>query len=260
MRDRVYTGSIPLVRAPGDEPAARPLPADPPGGIAKPLLLLADSQPLFWAHRGELFLERLRERIESEHPRAAYLGASNGDDPDYYALFVGAMSGVGITRCRHVPAAPTEDDLRFLEEADLVLLSGGDVARGWKAFVETGVRDLLLRRYFEGAVLVGVSAGAVQLGLVGWPADEPTREAAFPTLGLVPYVVAAHDEEDDWQALRGYLAAREGAVRGLGIPRGGGLLYHPDHTAEPVRHPACELVFRDGRVTASYLFPPADRV
>ena len=136
----------------------------------QPIFLLADSQLLFWRdEQGRRFLDRARELIvaaETEKtPKAAYLGASNGDAPEFYDLFVGAMAEIGIRDCRHVPSDPTAEDLAFLDEADLVLLAGGDVRQGWEIFQKTGLKDRIVQRYYAGAVLVGVSAGAVQLGL-----------------------------------------------------------------------------------------------
>ena len=47
----------------------------------KPIFLLADSQLLFWKENENLFLKTIREHIDNENPKAAYIGASNGDNP-----------------------------------------------------------------------------------------------------------------------------------------------------------------------------------
>jgi len=246
---RIYTGEMPLVGA-GGAPAA-------PDGTVQPLFLVADSQLLFRATGGGSFMERVRGRIGAEHPRAAYLGASNGDSPDFFALFTSAMEGVGITRCRMIPAAATTADLAFLDDAHLVFLAGGDTHAGWRAFEATGVRDALVRRYLAGSVLLGLSAGAAQLGLVGRREGNTDPLATFPTLGLVPCAVDVHDEASGWRALRALVAARRGGISGLGIPRGGGAIYHPDHTVEAVRHPVWEVAWRDGALGMSQRFPAA---
>ena len=67
----------------------------------KPIFLLADSQLLFWREEGgEPFLARARKLMEQDAPervfKAAYLGASNGDAPEFYDLFVAAMGEIGI--------------------------------------------------------------------------------------------------------------------------------------------------------------------
>lgn len=226
--------------------------------VLQPIYLFADSQMLFWRESGMLFLDTLRLRIPRTTPRAAYVGASNGDNPDFYAIFTAAMDGIGITRCRMIPSAPTPEDLSFLDDADLILLAGGDVRRGWDAFSANGLRERVVRRFREGAVLVGVSAGAVQLGLLGWPEDDLSPDALFGTFGLVPFVIGAHDEANDWAELRQVVGLRGGSMQGIGIPRGGGAVYYPGMQLEAVRHPLYELTSREDGVVCSVILPPED--
>ncbi len=221
---------------------------------AAPLFLLADSQLLFWGDEDGHFIERIAAFTGPGAPRAAYLGASNGDDPDFYGLFVAAMEGVGPAECRMIPARPSEEDRDFLERADVVLLAGGDVERGWRAFEASGVRDAVVRRYSAGAVLIGVSAGAVQLGTEGWPEGDP--RAAFATWGLAPFVVDAHAEDEEWAALHAVVRARGEGARGMGISRGGGLVYHPDGSVEAVRHPVVEVSVSGDALVESLILPP----
>jgi cyanophycinase len=222
----------------------------------KPIFLLADSQLLFWRdEEGHRFLDRAHQMIVEEDPgkdpAAAYLGASNGDAPEFYDLFVSAMAEIGIRQCRHIQSQPTADDFEALELADLILLAGGDVQRGWEVFSKTGLKDKIAARYYAGAVLVGVSAGAVQLGLKGW--DESGSEL-FDTLSLVPFVVDAHDEPSWTRLFRAVPKAGE-LARGLGIPTGGGALYHPDYSVEPVRHPLTEVELAESGPRQALLFP-----
>src|SRR5258708_4468494 len=131
----------------------------------KPLYLLADSQLLCVKEGERLFTERMREDLDSTEPKAAYLGASNGDEPQFYSIFEPAMEPIGVSQRRMIPARPSNEDLAFLQSADLVLLAGGNVEQGWRAFEQNGVKDLISRRRYDSVVLVGISAGAVQLGL-----------------------------------------------------------------------------------------------
>lgn len=221
----------------------------------KPIFLLADSQLLFWREEsGEPFLARARRLLEAdggERPfKAAYLGASNGDAPEFYQLFEAAMGEIGIRDCRLIPSNPTPEDRSFLHQADLVLLAGGDVERGWDVFELTGLRDAVTQRYYGGSLLVGVSAGAVQLGLKGWNADEKI----FDTFRLVPFVIDVHDEPS-WVRLSQIVPRAGEHARGYGIPTGGGALYHPDHSVEPVRHPLVEMSLTDEGVRQSLLLP-----
>jgi hypothetical protein len=223
----------------------------------KPIFLLADSQLLFWREEGELFLGRARGLLDADEERAgralraAYLGASNGDAPEFFQLFVSAMAQIGVADCRHVPAQPAAEDLDFLAGADLILLAGGEVRRGWDAWKAAGLDQKLVERYYGGALLLGVSAGAVQLGLKGW--DE-TGDRMSDMLRLVPFVVDVHDEPGWGRLLQAVPRAGEHA-RGIGIPSGGGALYHPDYSVEPVRHPLVEVSQTESGSQQALLLP-----
>jgi hypothetical protein len=229
-------------------------------GALRPIYCLADSQLLFW-HRedGTSWLASVVESDRSVRGRgangaplrAAYVGASNGDEPAFYSIFAGAMEGIGVTEHRMIRSSFDAEDRAWLGSSDLVLLAGGDPVRGWRIFEQSGMREVITGRYFEGATLLGISAGAVQLGWAAGPADaEPTL-----TFRLVPAILSAHDEENDWRELRRLLSASGLSVRGLGIPTGGGLIHHPDGVIEPVRHPVHELVREGDTVRHSLLFP-----
>jgi hypothetical protein len=197
------------------------------------IFLLADSQLLFWRENGQLLLERVVKARTRDRLKAAYVGASNGDNPDFYAIFVAAMEGVGVFDCSMIPSAVSEADLAFLNDADIILLAGGDVEIGWQTFLTNGLDKHIVRRYFEGATLIGISAGAVQLGL-GY-------------LKLVPFIIGAHEESTNWKTTRELLRLSGSNTRAIGLPTGGGALYHPDHTVEPLRHPLKEITWMPTR-------------
>jgi cyanophycinase-like exopeptidase len=146
------------------------------------------------------------------------------------------------------------DDRAFLERALLIVLAGGDVRLGWNTFEKTGMKDVIRVRYAGGAVLVGISAGAVQLGRYG--IVEPPESAAtelLDVLKLVPLVIDVHDERAEWARLSRAIHSLEGAATGLGIPSGGGVIVHADATIEPLRRPAHEFRFEGTRVVHSLL-------
>lgn len=226
--------------------------------MIKPIFLLADSQLLFWQDEGGSVLGRARQLMEEEEPgkeiRAAYIGASNGDAPEFYDLFVAAMEAVEIRNTRHIPSEPMDDEKEFLDQADLILLAGGDVWRGWEVFERNGWQQKLTERYYAGALLLGVSAGAVQLGLKGWH-EEEGKSGTFDTLRLVPFVIDAHDEPG-WAKLLQVVPKAGEHARGFGIPTGGGAVYHPDYSVEPIRHPLTEVsLSEEGAVRQALLFP-----
>lgn len=221
--------------------------------MIKPLYLLADSQLLFWKDENRLFTERIREQLDASNPRAAYLGASNGDNPEFYSLFQAAMELIYVESSRMIPSTPSAEDRTFLASADLVLLAGGDVELGWKSFQETGIKDMLVQRRYEGAVLVGVSAGAVQLGLGALLETSTMKKLSL--FQFAPFYVDAHDAGSEWWNLKALVNLAGDGARGIGIPAGGGMIYSPDGTLEPIRKGLPEFSREGGRILEKLLLP-----
>jgi hypothetical protein len=222
----------------------------------EPLYLFADSQLLFLKIRGKLVLETVRERLGYDDPPAAYIGASNGDLPEFYSIFEGAMDAAGFRERRMIHASFDPRDREFLDRARLILLAGGDVQRGWSTLEKTGMKERILARYAQGAVLVGISAGAIQLGSRAVVENgEPSALELFDTFNLVPAIIDAHDESREWTRLSNTVRMLEGSSIGLGIPTGGGLVFHSDGTIEPLRHPVHEFSCASTGVEHSLLFP-----
>jgi peptidase E len=221
--------------------------------LITPLYLLADSQLLFSRAGGNSFTSRIRANLPSNAPKAAYIGASNHDRAEFYGLFVAAMESMGVSNCRMVPSQLTDEDKLFLEQSDLILLAGGEVEHGWQVFERNGLKDLILRRRYDGSTLIGISAGAVQLGL-GALTDAP-QPKKFSLFGLAPFYVGAHEEDDEWWNLRALVNLSQVGVRGIGIPMGGGAIYSLDGTLEPIRRPLTEFLKEDDRVVERMLIP-----
>ncbi len=224
----------------------------------KPVLLCADSQLLFWQADGVPFLNALRELVEKADPTAAYVGASNDDKSEFYSIFQAAMENAGITKCRMIPSEVSAEDEAFLREADIILLAGGDPLKGWRTFEKNGLRELIAERYLDGVVLIGVSAGAAQLGLYVWSEDESQGGEPTSAFGFVPFVIGAHEEKDGWRRLRSALRRAQTGFTAIGIPAGGGAIYHHDHSVEPVRKALEEFSLVDGQVKVSLLYPRGD--
>ncbi len=203
----------------------------------KPIFLLADSQLLFLRENGRLLIERLVKDRTRDQLKAAYVGASNGDDPAFYEIFISAMQGMGVFDCRMIPSAVSDADMAFLNDADIVLLAGGDVELGWRVFLSNGLSEHIVRKYYEGASLIGISAGAVQLGLCGLAADG----SLIDTFKLVPFVIGAHEESDNWKTMTELLRLSGPGKTAIGLPAGGGAIYHEDQTLEPLRRPLVKL-------------------
>jgi len=221
--------------------------------VIKPLYLLADSQLLFVKNGGDSVAERIRADLDSAKPSAAYIGASNGDQPEFYSLFVAAMESMEISDCRLIPSQPSREDILFLENAGLIVLSGGDVERGWQVFEQNGLKELLPRKRFDGAVLMGVSAGAVQLGL--GCLSNSAQPKQLDMFRFAPFYVGAHDEGNDWFDLRALVNLSRSDTRAIGLPAGGGAVYYADGTLEPLRKPLIEIVKEDAKITENLMAP-----
>jgi len=221
-----------------------------------PIYLFADSQLLFWNCNGALFLQSVRQHLSGPAPTAAYIGASNGDAPEAYAIFVEAMRGIGIQDFQMIHSAFPAEDEAFLRKADLIVLAGGDVELGWRTFTQTAMKERILERLSEGAVIIGVSAGAMQLGRYGLVEKSAASVELIDAFQQVPFIVSAHDESHNWEALQRTIELLEGSANGVGIPTGGGLIYHADQTLEAIRHPVYEFVVRDGKVKQSLIIQP----
>ena len=224
----------------------------------QPIHLFADSQLLFWKDARGLYLGILRELIDKPAPKAAYVGASNGDDPVYYSIFEAAMEAIDISDRRMILSSFGPEDKAFVADADIVLLAGGDAEKGQSAIDDNGLAELLIKKYQDGALLIGISAGAVQLGLFGIVEMEQSFNRLFDTLKLAPFVISAHDEKEDWRSLKEVIQLLNGSAVGIGISTGGGMVYYPDGSLEALRHPLHNFTVNNGVIAESLVFPSRD--
>lgn len=218
----------------------------------KPLYLLADSHLLFFEKGSNALTRRLQADLPGK-AKAAYLGASNNNQAEFYDLFLAAMELIGIKECCMISEQLSSGERVFLEEANLVLLSGGDALRGWRAFVQSGIKEMLLHKRYDGSVLVGVSAGAVQLALGAL--SEEAQPKVIDMFGFAPFYVGAHEEDEDWWNLRALVNLSRNQQRGIGIPAGCGAIYSPDGTLEPVRRSLIEFMKEDEGIKERLLVP-----
>jgi cyanophycinase-like exopeptidase len=215
----------------------------------QPLYLLADSQLLFWHGPSGPFLSGILKASDISAPRIAYIGASNGDSAEAHSIFAAAVAELPAATAHHVRASYSAEDREFLETANVVVLAGGDVEVGWNAFTQTGMREQIRKLHLEGgAVIIGVSAGAVQCGTHAALSAEPSTNKLVETFGFVPYIIDVHDEKAHWSRLSSTIYLLEGGAAGLGIPSGGGLVVHPDGTVEPIRKSVDYYRFSEGKL------------
>lgn len=207
----------PGVMMPGREVRSPSPPAEASGSALPskdPLLFCAaDSAPLFtpWWPSTVGPAVQAAKAADSKKFAAAFLSASNYDKPEYFDIFVMAASALGFSAsdCHHVTSANGRINVELVAtRSALVLLGGGDTCSGWDSFVEHGLVDAIRRAFAGGAALVGIAAGAIQLGTFGYamrsvaspffmsadsglpmssPAPSSCPTPTYPTLGLAPY-------------------------------------------------------------------------
>lgn len=226
----------------------------------KPIFLLADSQLLFYKNKDGLFLNRIKKLIQEEvnetEIKAAYIGASNNDDPQFYEIFELAMQQIDIRNCQMIKSFPDKEDTDFLKSADIILLAGGDSGKGWEVIKQNGWDEIIIERYSKGVILIGVSAGAIQLGVKGYQTiNINEEEPIFETFQLFPFVIDVH-ADDDWDNLSKRVEKEDGHVKGYGIPYGAGIIYYPDMSIEAVRFSCTEITANGKEVLKSIILPP----
>lgn len=217
-----------------EDVAAQPSPVHP-----KPCYLLADSRLLFEGSADRArFLDDVVMNANSKRPSVAYIGASNGDNRSFYHdIFLPAFESVDVGERRLIVSRPSAEDTLFLARADIILLAGGSVEKGWNIFAGNGLRSLIAQRYRSGGLLLGISAGAVQLGCGGLAEDE---SAVVPTFGFLGLYIGVHEEREDWKSLRLALSLQNQPVHGIGIPSGGGVMFYAGELY-PIRKPLFEI-------------------
>jgi cyanophycinase len=101
----------------------------------------------------------------------------------------------GATQVRWMPLTDAAAARQAVESAAIVWFPGGDQNRLMKAFEGTGVPEAIARRYRDGAVVGGTSAGAAVLSSVMLTGDADLQSITVgatktaPGLGLWPEVI-----------------------------------------------------------------------
>ena len=221
----------------------------------KPVYLLSDSQLLFWKNDNNLFLNSILTFLKNKNPKAAYIGASNGDNKDFFSIFRAAMNGIGITDCRMIMSSYLDEDQEFLKGSDIILFAGGDVKIGWEVFEKMRIKETIAEKYYNGAVIIGVSAGAIQLCLGELPGDSKSAEDFLFTFKFIPFILGAHDEKKYWMNLQKSVRIMGDSFKGIGIPSGGGLIYYGDQSIEAIRFPLSEFSMKNDEMEHNLLCP-----
>ncbi len=146
----------------------------------------------------------------------------------------------GATNVRWMPLTDAAAARQAVDAAALVWFPGGDQAKLMKAFEGTGVPEVIARRYRDGAVVGGTSAGAAVLSAVMLTGDADLQSITVgatktaPGLGLWPEVIVdQHHLKRQRQSRLISLVLEHPALVGVGID---------ERTAAIVSGPRFEVV------------------
>jgi len=101
----------------------------------------------------------------------------------------------GATNVRWMPLTDAQAARQAVESAAFIWFPGGDQAKLMKAFEGTGVPEVIARRYRDGAVVGGTSAGAAVMSAIMLTGDADLQSITVgatktaPGLGLWPEVI-----------------------------------------------------------------------
>jgi dipeptidase E len=180
-----------------------------------------------------------------------YAGVTVGWD-DYAERVQGVFSPLGIA----LESAHRADDPRALvEQAEIVVVGGGNTFALLKHCRDLGLLPAMARRVQAGAPFIGWSAGAnLACPTICTTNDMPIVDpAGFDALGLVAFQInphytnalpAGHQGETRDQRIAEYLAANPDQVV-LGLPEGDWLRVGASSTH--LRGPLPATLFRNGR-------------
>lgn len=180
-------------------------------------------------------LDQIFDDIGKQSPAIAYVGAANGDSPDFFERMAGMLRSGRRCSIAHADLASEGADVRratdIIESADAIFMSGGDVEAGMEVLEARVASSLFARLQEQGSLFFGISAGSIMLARqwVRWrdPDDDATAEL-FPCLGLAPVICDTHGEGDRWQELKSAVELTPEGTIGYGITSGACLKVHPD--------------------------------
>lgn len=164
----------------------------------------------------------------------AFVPAANPTEPTYGEAFLSYYGELGAPHGYVVPVRDQQSardplNYRRLAQAGLIFIGGGDPQRLIEAVEGTPVIDAIAEAFDSGAVIVGVSAGAMLLGKWGLSSD---TGKILPGWGWVSdSIIVPHFTPDRSSQVRSALQRYPETIA-LGIPDNVALALGPDGELE----------------------------
>ena len=200
-------------------------------------------------------LQMALHELNKTKPSVAYIGAAHGDSLMFYLFIKRLIVAAGAGKVELVPLAKKKSNIAeaqlIIQSSDCIFVSGGDVSEGMRVLTEKSVIPLIKKRYDEGALIIGVSAGSIMLAKqwINWPDENDEASAElFPCMNLAPVLCDTHGEADKWNELHSLLRLTEGDQIGYGIPSGGAMRISTDGAVEAISLPLYRIERKGGDI------------
>jgi len=188
-------------------------------------------------------------------PSVAYIGAAHGDSLMFFLFIKRMITAAGAGKVELVPLVKKKSNMEkaqsIIQSADCIFVSGGDVSEGMRILNERSVVPLIKKRYNEGALIVGVSAGSIMLAKqwINWPDENDEASAElFPCMNIAPVLCDTHGEEDKWDELQSLVGLTQDDQTGYGIPSGGAMRISVDGKIEAINMPLYRIERQGGKI------------
>ncbi|QBI21822.1 peptidase E [Egibacter rhizosphaerae] len=100
-------------------------------------------------------------QADRDHPRVGFLPTASGDAPDYVQRFHAGFAGRCAASHLRLFSPPSAEPERWIAAQDVIYVGGGSTANLLAVWRVHGVDRLLAAAHDRGAVLCGISAGAM---------------------------------------------------------------------------------------------------
>ncbi len=175
------------------------------------------------------------EQTPVSRPRVCFLATASGDASRYLADFYAAFSRLDC-RPSHLPLfARTPDLRRTLAEQDVIYVGGGNTRSMLAVWREWGLDELLRERYLAGAILAGISAGAICWFEQGISDSAGAQMMPLDCLGYLPESCCPHfDGEAERRPAYHRLIAKGRVGPGYALDDGAAVHFRNGHLVEAV--------------------------
>ncbi|HET6405580.1 MAG TPA: cyanophycinase [Candidatus Thermoplasmatota archaeon] len=147
-----------------------------------------------------LVLRRVLDEVKGEAEHVVVIAGASREPREAAEPYLKAFREMGIHYVDALPFKSRDEveekrTLEMLEEADVIYFTGGDQVKLVEALRDTEALDIIRRRYEEGAVIAGTSAGAAAMSetmVARGTIEEGLTKGNVKTdvgLGLFPHTV-----------------------------------------------------------------------